>query len=486
VTGFDGVVVIGSGPCGAAATRSLARAGVPVTVMDVGTRVPRGVVVRVAGRTAFRWVDKRPLHGDRHVSAADDATQWWSGLALGGLSNYWTGAVPRFAPEDFTDGARLDERYDWPIRYADLVPHYDDLEPLLRITAADVIAGVPEGKVRYRCRVPADWTALARRLESQGVGIGAMPMVKGAPWMVALRGNEFVSHHALIEPILRPGRVTLRPGALALRLNHDHAADRVTSVDYLDTATRTVHSLHASAFVVAAGAVDSTALLLRSTSTEFPTGLGNAHGVLGRYLHDHPSTWVLAQLRSPMTALSHPMYIAREDHATSEPLWAASLTLGVGAGRDRWRTFVNRPTRRVGVKVFATMVPSDAVGVTLTPHESDDASRVQIALRYSDDVVRNVERARQRVVSLLAEAGRGADVSALDPLSPGASVHYGGGARMHHNPEFGVVDAWNRVHAVPNVVVADASCFPTGPEKNPTLTAMAIASRAGARLAADL
>jgi choline dehydrogenase-like flavoprotein len=69
---------------------------------------------------------------------------------------------------------------------------------------------------------------------------------------------------------------------------------------------------------------------------------------------------------------------------------------------------------------------------------------------------------------------------------PGSAVHYAGSARMHERPEFGVVDAYNRIHGVPNVVVCDASCFTTGPEKNPTLTAMAIAARAGRRLAADV
>ena len=54
---------------------------------------------------------------------------------------------------------------------------------------------------------------------------------------------------------------------------------------------------------------------------------------------------------------------------------------------------------------------------------------------------------------------------------------------MHRRADFGVLDEWNRVHDVPNVVVCDASCFTTGPEKNPTLTAMAIAARAGRRLA---
>jgi len=57
---------------------------------------------------------------------------------------------------------------------------------------------------------------------------------------------------------------------------------------------------------------------------------------------------------------------------------------------------------------------------------------------------------------------------------------------MHRSPEFGVVDPWNRLFDVPNVVVVDASSFTTSSEKNPTLTAMALAARAAERLAHDL
>ncbi len=39
---------------------------------------------------------------------------------------------------------------------------------------------------------------------------------------------------------------------------------------------------------------------------------------------------------------------------------------------------------------------------------------------------------------------------------------------MHADPRYGVLDAWNRMHDVSNVVVCDSSCFTTGPEKNPT------------------
>ena len=57
---------------------------------------------------------------------------------------------------------------------------------------------------------------------------------------------------------------------------------------------------------------------------------------------------------------------------------------------------------------------------------------------------------------------------------------------MHADAKYGVVDAWNRVYDAPNVLVCDAACFTTTPEKNPTLTVMAIAARAATRLAHDL
>ncbi len=57
---------------------------------------------------------------------------------------------------------------------------------------------------------------------------------------------------------------------------------------------------------------------------------------------------------------------------------------------------------------------------------------------------------------------------------------------MHADPRFGVLDAWNRVHGAPNVLVVDMAAFTTNPEKNPTLTAMALAVRATGRLATEL
>src|SRR5262249_30596128 len=109
------VVVIGSGPCGSIAAARLIERGAEVTLLDAGLEAPRGALVRAAGTRRLRRRDERALESNRHDDDATDHIDWISSRSLGGLSNYWTAAVPRFAPEDFTEGARLDERYRWPV-----------------------------------------------------------------------------------------------------------------------------------------------------------------------------------------------------------------------------------------------------------------------------------------------------------------------------------------------------------------------------------
>lgn len=54
---------------------------------------------------------------------------------------------------------------------------------------------------------------------------------------------------------------------------------------------------------------------------------------------------------------------------------------------------------------------------------------------------------------------------------------------MHDDPSMGALDRWNALHDAPEILVVDMSCFTSSPEKNPTLTMMALSARAADRLA---
>lgn len=483
------VIVIGSGPCGAIAAHRLVERGISVTMLDAGQFAPKGMIVRAAGNTMFRKTDRRGLEFDRHDPASGPDIEWQSSRTLGGLSNYWTGSVPRFAPDDFSEGALLDERYEWPISYDDLVPFYEMAEKLLVVTAGQPHGNVPANVIRFRNDPPSDWRELAQRAALKGHFLAPIPMAKGTPWMAAGRGTEFDSYHCIVKFLLGNPRFELVRGALVTALRWDGQAGGVESVDYYDRGTKTAKTLRGRAVVVAAGAIDSTAILLRSVSSDFPTGLGNSAGLIGRYLHDHPREWWTATPLRPMSALAHPVYLSRGPIDPATPLMATSLTIGLAARTDRLRTYVRARARSFGVQVFGTMIPRPELGVSL-PNGVPTATpecRPKISLRYDQATVDALVSARQRLRVVFADAGSHIDIPGpFHPPRPGSSVHYGGSVRMHRSPEFGALDRWNRLHDVPNVVVCDSSCFTTGPEKNPTLTAMAIAARAAERLADDL
>jgi choline dehydrogenase-like flavoprotein len=73
-----------------------------------------------------------------------------------------------------------------------------------------------------------------------------------------------------------------------------------------------------------------------------------------------------------------------------------------------------------------------------------------------------------------------------NPYPMGSVTHEAGGARMGEDPKTSVLDAWNRCHDVKNLLVVDAACFTTHPEKTPTLTIMALAYRASDHLAEEI
>lgn len=308
--------------------------------------------------------------------------------------------------------------------------------------------------------------------------------------MAALRATGFNSYHCLVKPMLGHPRFHLHRGALAVEVHPPATKGGEVSVDYVDLVTRGQHSVHSDAVIVAAGALDSTRLLLRSRSNDFPDGLGNSHGLLGRYLHDHARQWWPARLSPRMPLLAHPIYVARQPVGDSEPLMASSLTLGMVGAATRVKAWYGGSSDRLGVQVFGTMIPSEDFTVRLAdnaPGSDPRDDRLEVCLRYDSFVLENMVKARERFTALFDRAGLNAvPKGPFHEIRPGSSFHYGGTVRMHASPEFGVVDGWNRVYDAPSVLVCDASCFPTGPEKNPTLTAMAIACRAAHRLSQDL
>ncbi len=473
------------------AALTLLQKGVPVTMLESGQGFPGGLLVRAMGRNVYRR--RPPLPGNPSgVSSEDPDVLWYRALVPGGLSSYWTGAVPRFAPQDFYEGERLHERYRWPVSYEDIVPYYRRIERFLGVSGGiHGFASLPASDIHQPVTLPVRWRPVAARAEVFGHGLVPLPMADVSPWMVTRSGAAFNSFNRLVPMLHRFPHFRMLLGAHALRLEWDGSKRSVTGVTYVDRRTGSLQRLQVAAAVVAAGPLQSTKLLLDSTSSDFPEGLGNTEGLLGRYLHDHPKDWFVVELDKPLPRLGHAAYLTRAPYAESPPLLGAQTVIG-NSGSGAWvklLTFTPLPTRTFGITTFGTMVPiaENCVGRHAEHRDEFGLPALDLHIHYSAEVLQTLRATRSRLVAILEDCGYRVACHGPEPNPvPGESVHYAGSIRMHDSPRYGMLNAVNRLHAVHNVVVGDASAFTTGVEKNPLLTSMALSARAAERLAEDL
>src|SRR5262249_7823646 len=176
-------------------------------------------------------------------------------------------------------------------------------------------------------------------------------------------------------------------------------------------------------------------------------------------------------------------------HVSSDPLMASSWTIGAFGKVGRLKSRFGQKSKSFGVQVLGTMVPKEEYYIRPAENHKDDFGfpALEVHIKFEKSVLDNMIRAREHLLQVMEDAGHKAMIRDIVPqLIPGTAKHYGGAARMHASPKYGVTDRYNRLHDAPNVLVVDASCFTTGVEKNPTLTVMALAARSADRLARDL
>jgi choline dehydrogenase-like flavoprotein len=483
------VVVVGSGPPGAAAALFLSRAGADVLILEAGSKSSAlGLTVRARGSTILKA--RRPLRKRQDVAAiGDPKAEVYEDIAPGGLSNHWSCAVPRFSADDFADAERAGEPFTWPIGYGDIADWYGRVEPLLHIAGATSgAAQLPAGNVRHARQLAPDWAPLADEARRCGRALLPMPYAYGADTTVTLSGTVFNSFVRLIQPELREHRLEIRYGARVTSLEWSPDAKRVKAVVFRDAESGAEDRIPCRAVVVAAGAIRSAEILLSSSSPDFPRGLGNTHDVLGRYLHDHPLGKLVLDIDSPIAA--NPVsYLTRPTLDRSPPLYAAACMQWGGFdifARSLLRGEPGR-IRQLGFSVFGTMSPITDNWIALdSATQPGNGAGVKLHVQHPPEAREALECAKSDMMGVLSRAGLNPRLQTWRIEPVGESKHYGGTCRMHASPRFGMLDKWSRLHAVPNVAVVDSAAFTTGPEKNPVLTAMALAARAGHRLAEDL
>ena len=262
------------------------------------------------------------------------------------------------------------------------------------------------------------------------------------------------------------------------------------------------YAIRAKVVVVAAGAVNSPALLLRS-------GFGDRLPALGRYFTAHPALILVGQHARPITNfVGHPKSYYCDHFADSDgflletcmyfPFVTAKNLAGFGAEHSRLMWAMDR----VQMILVLALDPAEASNRVTVDPSGDPVVRYTLAEETKRALVKSMrvsariffaagaERvhapAGRRFFIEAAERDRIDELIPFEGLKPGkvsiASAHLMGGCRMGATAADSVTDAWGEVHGAPWLFVADASLFPRCSEINPYVTIMALADRVAERV----
>ena len=511
------VLVIGAGAAGSVASRYLAEAGFSVVCLEQGGWVNPsdfpGDKREYELLTRFHWhpnpnVRGRPGDYPCDVTESDLEGRMFSGV--GGTTLIYAAQWVRQLPSDFRVRSLDGVAVDWPFTYEDLESYYVRVERDCAVSGLGGNPAYPPGEPPPLPPLPINeagrraahgmnklgwhwWPgchAIASRPEgnlSQCARLGTC--MHGCP--EGAKASFDLTHW----PAALASGARLVTGARVTRITTGSGA-RATGAVYVDEDGQEHHE-RADVVILAANGVGTARLLLLSASSDFPEGLANSSGLVGKNLMMHPYASVLGiydeDLRSwmgPNGQLIQSMEFYETDEArgfvrggkwsarpTGGPLDALTPYGGVIWGPNLHDRVSARVGRSIEWGFIAEDLPEESNRVELDPSLTD---------RFGTPAPRLVYRTSKNTLAMIDfHVGRMSEAheaaGAVDTITPTvpyrASGHLLGTARMGDDPATSVVDGFGRAHDIPNLFVCDGSVFPTSSGVNPTATIAAIALR---------
>ena len=297
------VVIIGSGVGGGCIAHVLAPTGARIVILERGRRMPRedrnwdpeAVYADAAYKSDERWTD-----------GSGRSFRPGQFYYVGGHTKVFGATMFRFRREDFCAMEHAGGLSPaWPIEYDTLEPYYARAERLFGVhgeagadpTEPPRSGPYPHPPLRHNPVI----AEVAERLRDQGLRPFPIPSsvqdhaggacvrcntCDGFPCRLGAKGD---AETCLIDPVLQHGNVALRTEALVVRLLADASGRRIEAAELADGT-----QVRGDLFVLAAGAVNSAAILLRSVHAKHPSGLANSSGMVGRHYMNHNCTAVMA------------------------------------------------------------------------------------------------------------------------------------------------------------------------------------------------
>ncbi len=538
-------IVIGSGASGGWAAKELCDKGLKTLVLERGREVTHIKDYPTASKPPWDFeyrgtvpVEKRKdyqgarflreetlpwaLKDDEQPFIQEKPFRWVRGYHTGGKSLMWARQTQRWSDFDFEGPVRDGFAVDWPIRYKDIEPWYSHVEKFAGIAGnKDGIPELPDSEVMPGFEMNCIEHYFKQSLQKNFPGrhlIQARCAHITDPQPIHVEqgrskcqnqamcnrgcvyGGYFSSNASTLPWALKTGNLTIRPFSIVHSVIYDEIKGKATGVRIIDGNTKEMMEFHANIIFVNASALNSNAILLNSTSTRFPNGLGNDNGLLGKYISWHnyrgKANAQYEGFKDKKTDGRNPSnsYMPRFRNVLKQEMnFLRGYAIGIGGGRgnsfdenligDELRENILHPQLgnwNVSSWMMGECVPLEKNHVRLHNELKDKYGIPQliVSCEWSENDDKMVEDYMQQSKEMFEKAGF-INIRAEDTKSPpGSDIHEMGGIRMGHDPTASLLNKWNQLHHCKNVFVTDGACMTSTGSQNPTLTYMAITARA--------
>jgi choline dehydrogenase-like flavoprotein len=257
----------------------------------------------------------------------------------------------------------------------------------------------------------------------------------------------------------------------------------------------------AKSVILCAQALESTRILLNSTTREGTAGMGNSSGLLGRGLMDHVTGGAatgqlpgfeikptmngahrangiyIIRFRNLMKGKQHQRFIRGYGYQGGAGPQFDFAAPGFGAG---YKQAVMQGTYGISAGAFGESLAYNDNFVAIDPNLRDawGIPALHVSMTHRDNEKALMEDAAAAAAEMLEACGTKNIQVSSRVAEPGMAIHELGTARMSDTAKTGVTNGWCQLHDVPNVFAMDGACFVSSACQNPTLSMMAITVRA--------
>jgi choline dehydrogenase-like flavoprotein len=515
------VLIIGSGAGGATVAHDLALAGYSVLILERGPPLPveadnwnpTAVFIDRKYRTSERWLD-------RQGRSFRPNTHYWAG----GNTSFYGAALMRMKREDFQARMHPDGLSPaWPFDYDELAPWYAKAEALWRVhgqrgldpTDDPADPPLPFPALAHDpgvARLAAHFQALGWTPSPLPLGVNRIeqdpavsPCIRcrtcgGYPCQRLAKSD---ARSIALAPLRGLATVRLETGVRVTRLETDPAGRSVTGVLALDEDGQQCR-FSAPIVVLAAGAVNTAALLLASASDSHPAGLANGSGQVGRNYMFHTTSAVISIAADPFEA-TFPKTLTVMDFYHGDPArdWPWPMGQIQLLEYMTGQTLEGQIEDMIPPALLPDAIMNSLAGrmvsfLAMTEDLPDPDNRVTlepdgtIRLSYTPNNLESHKRLVRRLEEGLTGFTRHAHTLwephfQIDELLPlYGTAHQCGTARCGTDPATSVVDGDYKAHEIENLYLADSAVFCSSAAVNPTLTIVAGAMRLADHLARRL